>query len=71
MAMRIGGIEQSQDVQDIRHLIASLEMTSAEQVLEVVAAFYPAKRISPKTVFGVQSLFESDDSSGALANKAQ
>lgn len=71
MAMRIGGIEESQDVQDIRHLIASLEMISAEQVLEVVAAFYPAKRISPKTVFGVQSLFESDDSSGALANKAQ
>lgn len=61
MAMRIGGVEESQDVQDIRHLIASLEMISAEQVLEVVAAFYPAKRIPPKTVFGVQSLFESDD----------
>jgi hypothetical protein len=71
MAMRIGGVEQSQDIQDIRHLIASLEMTSAEQVLEVVASFYPAKRISPKTVFGVQSLFESDDSSGVLANTAQ
>ncbi len=60
MAMRIGGVEESQDVQDIRHLIASLEMTSAEQVLELVASFYPAKRVSPKTVLGVQSLFESD-----------
>lgn len=61
MAMGVGGVEESQDVQDIRHLLASLGMTSAEQVLEVVAAFYPAKRISPKTVFGVQSLFESHD----------
>lgn len=67
MAMRIGGVEESQDVQDIRHLIASIGMTSADQVLDVVAAFYPAKRISPKTVFGVQSFFESPDLADAPA----
>lgn len=61
LAMRIGGTEVSQDVEDIRLLGRALGITTFEQAIAVVSQYYPDGRISPKTQFGLQEIFESRD----------
>ena len=57
MAMRIGGVEESRDVQDIEALIHLLGLKSFDEAIALVEAFYPANQISPKTQFGLEALF--------------
>jgi hypothetical protein len=68
MAMRIGGAETTRDRQDIEALAKILSIADAEKAIELVARFYPASRISPKTQFGIEEIFgprpESPSSSG-------
>ena len=58
MAMRIGGVEESRDVQDIEALIQVLGLKSFDEAIALVEAFYPAKQVSPKTRFGLEELFD-------------
>ena len=57
MAMRIGGVEESQDIEDIRMLVAPIGLKSAEAAMELVQVFYPQQRIPPKTQFGLEEIF--------------
>lgn len=58
LAMRIGGIIESRDLQDITALIEVLGLKSADEAISLVEAFYPANQISPKTRFGLEELFD-------------
>ena len=58
MAARLGGTtgEQS-DVADIAFLIKHLGLSSAQQVLDLVAQYYPPNRIPVKTQYLIEGLF--------------
>ncbi|MSU63393.1 MAG: hypothetical protein EXS31_13525 [Pedosphaera sp.] len=59
MAARLGSTSgESSDVPDIVFLIRHLQLKSAPAVLEIVAQYYPANRISVKTQYLVEGLFE-------------
>lgn len=59
MAARLGtATGEVSDVGDILFLIRHLGLSSAEAVLEIVAQYYPASRISVKTQYLVEGLFE-------------
>lgn len=57
-AMRIGGIDESEDVDDIKRLVKELGLTNARQAFDLVTAFYPDQLIEPKTRFGLEEIFE-------------
>ena len=57
-AMRIGGIEESEDVDDIKRLAKEIGLTSSVQAFDLVTAFYPDQLIEPKTKFGLEEIFE-------------
>jgi hypothetical protein len=57
-AMRIAGIEESVDIDDIRHLAGEIGLTTAREALELVTAFYPNRLIEPKTQFGLEEIFD-------------
>jgi hypothetical protein len=46
------------DVADIIFLIRHLGLTSAAAVLDIVAQYYPANQIPPKTQYLIEGLFE-------------
>ncbi len=59
MAARMGGTAgEPSDVADIRFLIRHLGLPSPQQVLDLVALYYPANRIPVKTQYLVEGLFE-------------
>ncbi len=57
MAMRIAGVDATQDRRDIELLASILAIANVEQALAVVGKFYPVGRISPKTQFGLEEIF--------------
>jgi|SRR5688572_20045368 len=58
MAARIGSTAgEHSDVPDIRFLIRWLGLRSAQQVLDIVALYYPANRIPVKTQYLIEGLF--------------
>ncbi len=60
LAMRVGGTETSQDIDDIRLLGSALGIRTFSEAIAVVSRYYPDGRISPKTHFGLQEIFEVD-----------
>jgi hypothetical protein len=59
MAARLGGTSgEPSDVPDILFLIRHLQLKSARDVLDLVAQYYPANRITVKTQYLVEGLFE-------------
>ncbi|MDD3544784.1 MAG: DUF6036 family nucleotidyltransferase [Kiritimatiellae bacterium] len=57
MSMRLGKDET--DIRDIRFLMQSLGLRSADEVLRIVERFYPQNRIQPKTRFAVEELCQN------------
>ena len=58
MASRIGAIEtDADDVKDIIFLIRHLRLKSADEVMELVAAYYPPERVPIKSQYLVEGLF--------------
>jgi hypothetical protein len=55
-AMRIGGVEESPDVDYIRHLAREIGIASTEEALRLVAEFYPNKVLEPKVRFGLEEI---------------
>jgi hypothetical protein len=54
-AMRIGGVDESPDVNDIRQLAREIGITSTEEALRLVAEFYPNNILEPKVRFGLEA----------------
>ncbi len=57
-AMRIGGVDENADIEDIRKLAGEIGIETASQALDLVAAFYPRHLIAAKTQFGIEEIFE-------------
>ncbi|MDV7396880.1 hypothetical protein RZS08_36115, partial [Arthrospira platensis SPKY1] len=58
MAMRPEGVDGSHDISDIEALALQAGIHTAEEALAIVESFYPAKRIPPKVLFGVEEIME-------------
>jgi hypothetical protein len=54
MSMRLG--RDDTDLADVRFLMNRLGLTDAEQVLDLVACYYPEDRIQPKTRFAIEEI---------------
>jgi hypothetical protein len=66
MASRVAaGPGGPDDVSDIRFLLEHLGITSVKQALDVVARYYPAERVPPRTQFLLEELVASEDTEGA------
>jgi hypothetical protein len=67
LAMRIGGVDETQDRADIEALARTIGIGTAEQALATVSRYYPRSQISPKTQYGVEEIFGalSDASNGS------
>lgn len=59
MAMRLGGVDVSQDIEDLKTLAQEIGLSTAQEALDLVAAFYPRSRIPAKTQFGLEELFDT------------
>jgi len=57
LAMRAAGVDQSEDVDDIRRLGADLGIRNAAEAIAVVMRYYPAGKLPPKTRFGLEEIF--------------
>jgi hypothetical protein len=57
LAMRIGGVEETQDRSDIEALAKEIGVMNAEQALDIVSRYYPLAKIPPKTQYGVEEIF--------------
>jgi hypothetical protein len=59
IASRISGVEEeSHDVSDIIFLIRHLKLKTAEDVMEIVTAYYPQDKVPVKAKYLVEGLFE-------------
>jgi predicted nucleotidyltransferase len=58
-AMRIGGIDSSSDIEDIKLLAHKIGLTSSEDALALVESFYARGMLEPKTRFGLEEIFSS------------
>ena len=57
LAMRIGGVDNTQDRSDIEALARMIGIETAARALEIVSQYYPGSRISPKTQYGIEEIF--------------
>lgn len=57
-AMRIGGVDETADVDDIRRLAKEIGLSSVQEALDLVTDYYPAGLIEAKTRFGLEEIFE-------------
>lgn len=48
---------ETMDAKDLRFLIRMLNLTSAEQVLEIVKGYYPSKQVKPRARILLEMLF--------------
>lgn len=55
-AMRIGGVGESPDIEDIRHLAREIGIRGSEEALKLVAEFYPNNVLEPKVRFGLEEI---------------
>jgi predicted nucleotidyltransferase len=46
-----------QDIRDLKHLMMHLNLTSAEEALELIQQYVPAPRLVPKVRYIIESLF--------------
>jgi len=60
-AMRVGGVDGSSDIADIKLLARAIGITSSKDALALVEQFYPHNVIEPKTRFGLEEIFSSLD----------
>jgi hypothetical protein len=61
MAMRVGGVDSSSDIDDIGLLARKIGLTSSKEALALVEKFYPHNIIQPKARFGLEEIFSSLD----------
>jgi hypothetical protein len=57
LAMRVGGVDDTQDRSDIEALARKIGIVTAEQAIDIVSQYYPPSGIPPKTHFGIEEIF--------------
>jgi len=57
-AMRLGGVDENADIEDVSRLASALGLATVEDALAVVADFYPRRLLQPKPQFGLEEIFE-------------
>ena len=57
LAMRLGGVAENPDIDDIRKLGASLGIANSDQAISAISRYYPIERMPPKTRFGLEEIF--------------
>jgi hypothetical protein len=57
LAMRVGGVDDTQDRSDIEELARKIGIATAGQAIEIVSQYYPPSGIPPKTHFGIEEIF--------------
>jgi hypothetical protein len=60
-AMRVGGVDSSSDIDDIKLLARAIGIKSSEDALVLVEKFYPQNVLEPKTRLGLEEIFSSLD----------
>jgi len=55
-AMRLGGVDENRDIEDIRRLALEIGLQSAEEAIALVAS-YPRSQLKPKVRFGLEEIF--------------
>ncbi len=56
-AMRLGGVDENRDIEDIRHLAWEIGITSAKDAMTLISSFYPRSVLLPKVQFGLEEIF--------------
>lgn len=64
IAMRIGGVDETQDRSDIEVLARHIGIDTVDEALKIVAQYYPASKTSPKTQFGLEEIFGRSNGTG-------
>jgi hypothetical protein len=57
LAMRVGGVDKTQDRSDIEALARKIGIATAGQAIEIVSQYYPSSGIPPKTYYGIEEIF--------------
>jgi hypothetical protein len=60
-AMRVGGIEASSDIDDIKLLARAIGLKNSQDALALVEKFYPQNMLQPKTRLGLEEIFSNLD----------
>jgi hypothetical protein len=63
-AMRLGGVDENRDIEDIRRLAAEIGLRTSEDAIALVASFYPQSQLQPKVQFGLEEIFSDLASDG-------
>jgi hypothetical protein len=58
-AMRVGGVDSSSDIDDIKLLARAIGIKSSDDALALVEKFYPQNMLEPKTRLGLEEIFSS------------
>jgi predicted nucleotidyltransferase len=58
-AMRVGGVETSSDINDIKLLARKIGIRNSEDALALVEQFYPKNVLEPKTRLGLEEIFST------------
>lgn len=56
-AMRVGGVESSSDIDDIKLLARAIGIKGSQDALSLVEKFYPQNMLQPKTRLGLEEIF--------------
>lgn len=60
LAMKVLAMRaESFDPTDVRFLIEHLNLKTSDEVLKIVAAYYPKKEVKPETAFQLEEIFEN------------
>jgi hypothetical protein len=68
LAMRIGGVDATQDRADIEALARHLGIKNVDDAIQLVCEYYPHSRISPKTRFGIEDIFGAPSARPGVGN---
>ncbi len=60
-AMRVGGVDENGDVEDIRGLAREIGISSVGEALSLVGSFYPRAQLQPKVQFGIEEILSNLD----------
>lgn len=58
-AMRVGGVETSSDIDDIKLLARAIGLKNSHDALTLVEKFYPQNMLQPKTRLGLEEIFST------------
>jgi hypothetical protein len=64
-AMRLGGVDENRDIEDIRRLAVEIGIQTVEDAMGLVSSFYPRSQLQPKVQFGLEEIFSSNGNAGS------